>query len=58
MAFGPGYAPVMLRKRPGFQWERREECQCESCLWKGNCRGEDWPYWREVKEETADVQTA
>jgi len=38
------------KKRSGYRWEWREGCRCETCPWKGNCRGEDWPHWREVKE--------
>lgn len=43
--------------RPGVIWEYREGCRCKSCAWKGNCRGEDWPHWIQVKEhaESYDV---
>jgi hypothetical protein len=40
------------RKRRGFRWEFREGCQCKTCPWKGNCLGETWPHWREIKEGT------
>ncbi len=38
------------KSRPGFRWEYREGCRCEWCFWKGNCLGETWPHWREVRE--------
>lgn len=38
------------KKRPGFRWEYRTGCQCKSCPWKGNCRGEDTPHWIQIKE--------
>ena len=41
------------RKRPGFRWEWREGCDCKSCPWKGACKGEDTPHWREVKDNAA-----
>lgn len=47
MAIDPARPP---KKRPGFRWEYREGCQCQSCPWKGNCRGEDTPHWIEIKE--------
>lgn len=43
------------RKRPGYRWEYRTGCQCTSCPWKGNCRGEDTPHWREVKEDDGET---
>src|ERR1700679_3731279 len=42
------------RQRLGFRWEWREGCQCEKCPWKGNCKGEDTPHWREVREGMLD----
>jgi hypothetical protein len=41
-------------KRAGFRWEYREGCNCKACPWKGNCLGETWPHWREVKIMTKD----
>lgn len=38
------------KKRPGFRWEYRESCRCESCPWKGACKGEETPHWIEIKE--------
>lgn len=37
------------KDRPGFKWKWRQGCDCKSCPWKGNCLGEDTPYWVEVK---------
>ena len=43
------------RKRPGYRWEWREGCGglndpgCAECPWLGSCKGEDCPYWVEVK---------
>jgi hypothetical protein len=48
-----------VRQRPGFRWEYRKGCQCKFCPWKGNCRGEDWPHWIEVKiMEWQPIETA
>jgi len=41
-------------KRPGYRWIRRAGCDCTFCFWKGNCRGEDWPHWVEVREEAME----
>src|SRR5882724_5786319 len=37
------------KARIGYRWEYRTGCDCKSCPWKGNCKGEDWPHWIEVK---------
>lgn len=39
------------RNRSGFEWQYRTGCECLSCPWKGNCRGESTVHWRERKIE-------
>lgn len=50
----------MRDARLGYRWERRQGCQCKTCPWKGNCRGEDWPHWIEVSdgEESEEAEKA
>ncbi len=36
------------KDRPGFEWQYHEGCNCKACPWKGHCRGEDWPHWKEA----------
>ncbi len=38
------------KAKPGYKWEYRQGCKCENCPWKGNCIGETYPHWVEVKE--------
>lgn len=40
------------KKRPGFRWEFRDGCECETCPWLPDCRGRTSPLWIEVKETT------
>jgi hypothetical protein len=39
------------KNRDGYRWEWRDGCDCENCPWCGNCRGETWEHWIEVKDD-------
>lgn len=48
--FEPRRLPKKPKDRPGFHWEQRDGCSCKTCPWKGNCLGETWPHWIEIKD--------
>lgn len=34
----------------------RSGCNCKSCPWKGNCKGEDWPHWIEIMINISEMK--